>query len=171
VGAAGPRRGKGAEEMARELLIVWVGRQDRGPWKGLCADYRSRIARFVEVREQHVRTRRTDPARQLEVERDAILGVLPDPGWLVGLHQQAKMRDSVGFSRWLQRVRLDWPHPLVFIVGSDAGLHPDVLEACRSRLSLGPMTLAHELARVVLYEQLYRALAIERGIQYHRAPF
>jgi 23S rRNA (pseudouridine1915-N3)-methyltransferase len=157
--------------MARELLILWVGRHDREPWKGLCADYRKRIARFVAVRDQQVRVRPSDPARQLEAERDAILAALPDPVWLVALDVRGEARDSVAFSRWLTSSQADWPHPLAFLVGSDAGLHEDVLRRCRGRMSLGPMTLAHELARLVLYEQLYRALAIDRGLQYHRAPF
>lgn len=157
--------------MARELVILWVGRHDREPWSALCADYRDRIARWVPVREHQVRVRRADGSRQLEMERDALLEALPDPVWPIALDAQGKARGSVDFSRWLTRIRRDWPHPIAFVVGSDAGLHPDLLAAARSRVSFGPMTLAHELARLVLYEQLYRALAIERGIQYHRAPF
>ena len=64
----------------------------------------------------------------------------------------------------------DWPHPVVFILGSDLGLAPSVSKACRESLSLGPMTLPHELARLVLYEQLYRALSIQARIKYHREP-
>ena len=77
---------------------------------------------------------------------------------------------SLEFSKRLAKTREEWPHPLVFAVGSDLGLSREVLQAARWRLSLGPMTLPHELARLVLYEQLYRALAIERGIKYHRVP-
>jgi 23S rRNA (pseudouridine1915-N3)-methyltransferase len=105
------------------------------------------------------------------MERDAVLAALPEPAWLVALGARGKARDSVDFSRWLTALHAEWPHPIVFLVGSDSGLHPEVLRQSRVRVSLGPMTLAHELARLVLYEQLYRALAIERGIQYHRAPF
>jgi len=157
--------------MARELVILWVGRHDREPWAGLCADYRQRIGRFAEVRDQHVRVRGADPARQLEMERDAVAAALPDPAWVAALDSGGKARGSVEFSRWLRGIRERWPHPVVFVIGSDAGLHRDVLQQARARVSFGPMTLAHELARLVLYEQLYRALAIERGIQYHRAPF
>ncbi|HVS16055.1 MAG TPA: 23S rRNA (pseudouridine(1915)-N(3))-methyltransferase RlmH [Thermoanaerobaculia bacterium] len=156
--------------MSRELLILWVGRHDREPWRGLCADYRKRIARLAPVRDRQIRVR-VDGGRRLEAERDAILTALPDPVWLVALDVQGEARDSVAFSRWLSGIQTEWPHPLAFVVGSDAGLHGDVVARSRSRVSFGPMTLAHELARLVLYEQLYRALAIDRGIQYHRAPF
>lgn len=157
--------------MARELVILWVGRHDREPWRSLCSEYRERIGRIVPIRDQRVRVRARDDARQLEMERDAILAALPDPAWTVALDSQGKARDSVELSRWLCSTRDRIPHPIVLVIGSDAGLHPDVLASAQARVSFGPITLAHELARLVLYEQLYRALAIERGIQYHRAPF
>lgn len=59
---------------------------------------------------------------------------------------------------------------MVFLIGSDLGLDHSVLESARWTLSLGRLTLSHELARVVLYEQLYRALSIEAGMSYHRLP-
>ena len=67
--------------------------------------------------------------------------------------------------------RLFLPHAIAFLVGSDLGLGAAVLERASHHLSLGSLTLAHETARLVLYEQLYRAFAIEHGIKYHRAPF
>jgi 23S rRNA (pseudouridine1915-N3)-methyltransferase len=70
-------------------------------------------------------------------------------------------------ARW----RREWPRPVVFFLGSDLGLDPDLAARCRLRLSLGPLTLPHSLARLVLLEQLYRALSILEGIQYHRKPF
>jgi 23S rRNA (pseudouridine1915-N3)-methyltransferase len=56
------------------------------------------------------------------------------------------------------------------VIGSDLGLDRAVLNASRWTLSLGRLTLSHELARVVLYEQLFRALSIEAGMSYHREP-
>ena len=70
----------------------------------------------------------------------------------------------------LARLREEWPHPVAFVIGSDLGLDRAVLDAARFVLSFGPLTLTHELARVVLYEQLYRALTIEAGMSYHREP-
>ena len=70
----------------------------------------------------------------------------------------------------MTRLRQEWTHPIVFLIGSDLGLDRAVIDSAREVLSLGPMTLSHELARVVLYEQLYRALSIEAGMSYHREP-
>jgi 23S rRNA (pseudouridine1915-N3)-methyltransferase len=118
-----------------------------------------------------VRTRRRDEVARLEEEGAALLAALPEPCRIVALTRGGRMFGSEELAGWLARERTEWPHGLAFLVGSDLGLAPSVLERATLRLSLGPMTLTHETARLVLYEQLYRSFAIERGIKYHRAPF
>jgi 23S rRNA (pseudouridine1915-N3)-methyltransferase len=80
------------------------------------------------------------------------------------------MASSEQLAERLARLKREWPHPVAFLIGSDLGLDRPVLDQARAVLSLGPLTLSHELARVVLYEQLYRALSIEAGMSYHREP-
>jgi 23S rRNA (pseudouridine1915-N3)-methyltransferase len=157
--------------VSRELIVGWAGKHQREPWKSLCGDLRQRIARFASIREVVVRVRRADDAGRLTEEAAALLAALPEPCHVVALASTGRMLDSEQFAAWLARERSDWPHPLAFLVGSDLGLGAPVLERASYRLSLGPMTLTHEAARLVLYEQLYRAFAIEHGIKYHRAPF
>lgn len=157
--------------MARELLVVWTGRHQRGSWEALCETYRRRIRRFSSIRDLPLRPRvGRDEQRRLKVEGDALLAAIPDPCWTIVLDRRGSMATSVEFARELKRLREEWPHPVAFVLGSDLGLHPEVLAAARQRLSLGPLTLPHELARLVLYEQLYRAVAMEAGINYHREP-
>jgi 23S rRNA (pseudouridine1915-N3)-methyltransferase len=157
--------------MARELIVGWAGKHQREPWKGLCGDLRRRIARFAPIREVVVRARRNDDPGRLDEEGAALLAALPEPCRVVALASTGRMFDSEQFAAWLARERADWPHALAFLVGSDLGLGAAVLERASHSLSLGPMTLTHETARLVLYEQVYRAFAIEHGIKYHRAPF
>lgn len=156
--------------MARETLILWVGRHDRQPWKGLCEDYAKRIARSQPIRLQRIRAAPGEGLQRLEREADLIERALPDPSWLVALDARGRATSSERFAAKLQKIRDQWPHPMVFVVGSDLGLSPRIVQRARWRLSLGPMELGHEIARLVLCEQLYRALAIQQGIQYHRAP-
>lgn len=155
----------------RELVVVWAGRHQRRPWQELCASYSDRIGRFAPIREQTVKVKKVAPERRLAAEGEAILAALPDPCRIVVLTREGTAMSSRRFSRWLTRERSRWPHPLAFVVGSDLGVAPSVLEAAWERISLGELTLPHELARLVLYEQIYRAFAIESGIKYHRAPF
>ena len=157
--------------MGRELIVAWAGKHQREPWSALCSDLRRRIARFAPVREVVVRVRRTEERARLEEEATALLDALPDPCRVVALVRTGRSLDSEGFARWLVRERAEWPHALAFLVGSDLGLGPQVLDRATLQLSFGPMTLTHEAARLVLYEQIYRAFAIAHGIKYHRAPF
>ena len=100
----------------------------------------------------------------------ALVGALPQPSYCVALDSRGEALASPAFAERLGRLRREWPHPVVFLVGSDLGLDLALLPGVRWVLSFGPLTLSHELARLVLYEQLYRALSIEAGMSYHREP-
>ncbi len=157
--------------MGRELLIVWAGRHRRGGWDELCADYRRRIERQQPVREAWVKVRSGDDRARRRAEGRSILERLPDPCWTIALDPRGRMMSSEELAAELRRLAAEWPHPIAFLIGSDLGLDPETARRARHRLSLGPMVLGHQLARLVLYEQIYRAIAIDRGIKYHRQPF
>lgn len=116
-----------------------------------------------------VRAGGDDPRRQA-LEEEAVRNALPAPCWTVVLDERGETYDSVAFARRLSERIESWPHPIAFLVGSDLGWSSGTRSAANERLSFGPMTLRHELARLVLYEQLYRALCISAGIKYHRPP-
>lgn len=157
--------------MARELIVVWAGRHRRDEWERLCSRYRDRISAFLDISDLPVKTPKGGPDRvRIAAEGKALLAVLPDPCWVIALDRRGKACSSIELSRRLRTLREEWPHPVAFLLGSDLGLSQAVLESARERLSFGPMTLPHELARLVLYEQLYRALSIGAGIKYHRVP-
>lgn len=155
--------------MARGYHVVWAGRHQRGPWERLCSSYRERIAHAVPVEDRPVRLRTAaeDPARR-RLEGEAMLAALPDPCWIIALDAGGRGLSSEALSRRLSAIGETWPYAIGFVIGSDLGLDRAVLSAARLVLSLGPMTFGHELARLVLYEQLYRSVAIARGIKYHR---
>ena len=157
--------------MAREILVLWAGRHRRDDWDALCARYRERIARFVDLKEIAIKVKGSATAgNRALTEGQALLAAVPDRSWPVALDRQGKTYSSPQLATWL-RARLETSQdPIVFLLGSDLGLHSEVLERARDRLSFGPMTLPHELARLVLYEQLYRAFCITAGIKYHRDP-
>ena len=161
-----------AAQMARELVICWLGRHRRDAWEGLCGRYRERIERMAPIRDLPVVVRGAagSDADRLELEGRAATNALPEPCWTVALDRRGKARSSQALSRWLVDLRERWPHPVAFVVGTDLGLSSSFVAQANERLSLGPLTLPHELARLVLYEQLYRALTIEAGIKYHRRP-
>lgn len=155
--------------MARELLVVWAGRRRRDAWERMCAVYRERIGHQVPVREAVVKVAgRGEGRERRRAESEALAASLPDPCWPVAVDRRGKARSSRQLADWLTGLREQWPHPIAFVLGSDVGLSADFLAGARDTLSFGPLTLPHELARLVLYEQLYRALSIAAGMKYHR---
>jgi 23S rRNA (pseudouridine1915-N3)-methyltransferase len=157
--------------VARELVIVWAGRHHRSGWEEICTTYRRRISHMATVRDLPVRAKAAseDPQR-LRIEGQALLAALPRPSYPIALDSRGDAVDSAQLAQRLTRIKAEWPHPVAFLIGSDLGLDRAVLDEARWVLSLGRLTLSHELARVVLYEQLYRALTIEAGMSYHREP-
>ncbi len=158
--------------MGRELAVLWAGRHQRSNWEEICESYRKRIVRMAPVRDVPVRARVSpDDPQRLKAEGQALLAAVPPSAWTFALDSRGEALSSEQLAERLARLREEWPHPIAFVIGSDLGLDRAVLDAARFVLSFGPLTLTHELARVVLYEQLYRALTIEAGMSYHREPF
>jgi len=157
--------------VGRELAVLWAGRHQRSHWEEICDSYRKRIARMAPIRDVPVRARAAaDDPQRLRAEGQALLAALPASAWSFALDSRGERLSSEQFAERLARLRQEWPYPIAFLIGSDLGLDRPVVDGVRAVLSLGPMTLSHELARVVLYEQLYRALSIEAGMSYHREP-
>ena len=151
------------------LALVVVGRP-RGALAEAIADYEGRAARYWplavhEVREEPARSLGPELVRRREAER--LLAKVPAGAALVPCDESGEAMSSDAFSRWLQRER-DAARTIAFVIGGAFGLDGAVRERGGRRLSLAPWTLPHELARLVLAEQLYRAGTIARGEPYHK---
>jgi 23S rRNA (pseudouridine1915-N3)-methyltransferase len=151
-------------------VIVWAGRHERSDWEELCVGYRDRIRHLAPVRDVPVRARvaANDPGRQ-RAEAEALRAAAGRDAWIVALDSRGEMLSSEAFASRLAALRETWPHAVAFVIGSDLGLDLEALGP-RSTLSFGPVTLSHLLARLVLHEQLFRALSIGAGMSYHRQP-
>lgn len=158
--------------MALEFRVIWAGRRSPALWESLCGEYRERIEAWHPIRETPVRVRTSGDERQRRRDEGAALAAAaPADAWWVALDRRGRSFDSEQLARRVGKWRQEWTRPVVLFLGSDLGLDPGLVDRCRLRLSLGPLTLPHALARLVLLEQLYRSLSILEGIQYHRRPF
>ncbi len=81
---------------------------------------------------------------------------------------QGKCLDSLHFAKWLKKALVDGGARLSFVIGGAEGLAKEVREGAHDAISLSPLTFTHQLARLILLEQLYRALEIDRGSPYHK---
>ena len=130
--------------------MIAVGRL-RPPFQDDVEHYRKLIAGLARVEVVEVREDEKVPPR------------IPDRAYVVLLSNEGRTFDSTAFSEWLEQRRQEG-RDLCFVIGGPRGLE---LERCDLKLSLGPMTLPHQLARVVLLEQLYRAHKIIAREPYH----
>lgn len=155
--------------MGLRFEILWAGRNSPEPWESLSRDYCRRIEPWVTVRERAIRIPGKSGGRvRRRIEGDALRAATPAAAFTVALTEQGELWTSERLSRQVESWRSEWPHPVVFYLGSDLGLDPGLVSSCRLRLAFGRVTLPHQLARLVLVEQLYRALSINAGIHYHR---
>lgn len=132
-------------------------------------EYEERARRYFRLEVQEVPSSsasRPDLARRREGE--ALLRRVPDGLDVFALTRTGKGLSSEGLARYLERLSTYGRPGAAFLVGGAHGLAPEVRERADHRLSLSPMTLPHELARLVLAEQLYRAGTILRGEPYHK---
>jgi 23S rRNA (pseudouridine1915-N3)-methyltransferase len=155
-----------------KVMVVVVGRA-RGLLAPPVQEYEARAARYwkfdvVEV-DEGVKGGKADPARVQAAEAERILARVPEGMDLFALTRDGKGMTSRALSRHLQERALHASSGVVFVIGGAFGLDDSVLSRARLRLSLSPMTLPHDMARLLLAEQLYRAGTIARGEPYHKA--
>jgi 23S rRNA (pseudouridine1915-N3)-methyltransferase len=143
-----------------KLKIVWIGKTKDASIQALTQDYLQRISRYTEVEGLTL----SDEAALLKLRERS--GSRPAHR-LVLLDSGGKQLSSVEFAQFLEDHQDRDPQPLVLAVGPADGFAPETREAAHAMLSFGKMTLAHELARIVLLEQVYRAFTILKGHPYH----
>lgn len=150
--------------------LVAVGRLRDRSLRAACDDYAARVRRYLnfetaEVREAGRRDRDAERARRAEGE--ALLAAVPDAARVVALTRTGRVVASEELARLVDRWQVE-ARDVALLIGGAHGLAREVLERADDQLSLSALTLPHELARLVLLEQLYRACTILRGEPYHK---
>lgn len=144
----------------QKIRIVAVGKLKEAFWRDAVAEYVKRLSRFASVEIRELPERAT-----LEEEAKDILSACR--GYVVALAVEGQKMDSETFASIIKK-RTDEGAELTFVIGSSCGLSDEVKRAARLRLSFSDMTLPHQLMRVVLTEQIYRAFMINANSVYHK---
>jgi 23S rRNA (pseudouridine1915-N3)-methyltransferase len=154
------------------IKFIWIGKTKNEPIRTLVADYLDRLRHLCpsEVAEiQDLGKRRGLKGGNLLVaEASEIRKSLPEKSLGVVLDERGKQFSSEEFAGWFDAERNRGTRDIVFIIGGPDGLSPDIAEGARLKMSLGRMTWTHEMCRVLLLEQVYRAFCILHKIPYHR---
>jgi 23S rRNA (pseudouridine1915-N3)-methyltransferase len=158
------------------LLVVAIGRLKKGPERELAERYRERfddIGRKLGFRGLEIHeipeSRARDAATRISEEAAAISAVISAKSVLVALDERGDNIDSAAFARHLGRWRDESAADTIFAIGGADGLSPDLRRMAKLRIAFGSATWPHQMVRVMLLEQIYRAATILTGHPYHRA--
>ncbi len=155
-----------------KIRFLFVGKNDDAEYARGIARYVERISRFVPAETVIVKEEKTgvkaDPTRVRKAEGDRLLAALKPKDLFVLCDEAGPERTSGEFAADLRSWLDSSPSALVFGVGGAFGLDPALRRRARAILPLSRMTLPHQLARLVLAEQVYRAVAALRGVAYSK---
>ena len=138
-----------------KLRIVWVGKTKNPQQAKLCEDYIGRIRHFLRL-------------EIAEVKEAKLLAELASSDRVVALDPKGKQWTSDQFAKFVQQHMTSDPRSLTFVIGDFAGLPPEVKKRADVQWSLSPLTFTHDLTRVLLLEQIYRALSIIHNLPYSK---
>ena len=154
------------------ITIVSVGKLKEKFWKDACDEYLKRLKAYAKVEVKEVPD--LEPAKcggeELAVLREGaeLLKAIPEKSFVILLAIDGREVTSEQIASYIDNLGIRGTSRITFVIGGSCGVSDDVRERADMSLSFGPITLPHNLARVVLLEQIYRAYRIIRGEAYHK---
>ena len=157
------------------VTLLTVGKLKEAYWRSACEEYLKRLGAFcrpsiVEVEEYRLPDKPSQAQIEagLEAEGKKLLEQIPSGSYVITLCIEGKELSSTQLAEKLANVSVQGHSRVVMIIGGSFGLSNAVKARSDLRLSMSPMTFPHQLARVMVLEQLYRALGINAGTKYHK---
>jgi 23S rRNA (pseudouridine1915-N3)-methyltransferase len=157
------------------LLVISIGKLKQGPERELAERYRDRfddIGRKLGFRGLVVHeiseSRARDAATRINEEAAAISALIPEKAVVVALDERGSSVDSASFARHIGKWRDESVPHNVFVIGGADGLSPELRRKAKLSIAFGSATWPHQMVRVMLLEQIYRAATILAGHPYHR---
>ena len=158
-----------------KITILAVGKLKEKYWKQAIAEYEKRLGAYskiemIEVPDEKAPENMSDKGIEQVKEKEGqrLLAKIKPQATVITLEIQGKMLSSESLAKELQQRMTQGQSDFVFVIGGSNGLHQDVLNRSNYALSFSKMTFPHQMMRVVLIEQVYRAFKIMRGEAYHK---
>lgn len=155
-----------------KFRFIWGGSHADAELARAAERYLERISHFFPIEVTEVsRERGRQGLKDVAIMRAQsarLVAAIPDRGYTVVLDERGQLLDSLKFAKWIERLTIDSPHGVNFVIGGDVGFDDTVRKRADKLLALTPMTLPHQFARVILLEQVYRACTLMRNIPYHK---
>lgn len=158
-----------------KIDIICVGKLKEKYWASAIEEYTKRLLKYCKLEIIEVPDEKAPEnlsARQeiqvKEKEGEAILKKLKDEAYTIALAIEGKMYTSTDLARHIENLSIQGKSHIAFIIGGSLGLSDQVLNRANEKLSFSPLTFPHQLARVMLLEQVYRSFRIIKGEPYHK---
>ncbi len=158
-----------------KIKIITVGALSEKHWKDACAEYRKRLSAKADLEEIQLKEEplSKNPSageikKALDVEGERILAEIPKRAMAVSLCVEGKQYSSEALAGIIGDAAVSGVSEICFVIGSSYGLSDRVKSASRLKLSMSALTFPHQLARVMLYETVYRSFTILGGEKYHK---
>ncbi len=160
----------------QSITIIAVGKLNAKYYENAAAEYVKRLGAYckikvVEIQEAHTDEKKMSEAlvqKALEKEAVSIMAAVPKNSVITAMCIEGKQRTSVEFADFFSSSANAGVSDITFVIGSSHGLAPSVVKAAAHKMSMSKMTFPHQLARVMLLEQIYRAFSINSGTKYHK---
>ncbi|MBQ8556886.1 MAG: 23S rRNA (pseudouridine(1915)-N(3))-methyltransferase RlmH [Clostridia bacterium] len=157
------------------ITVIAVGKMKEKPYRQMADEYLKRLSRYGKVEEVELpdlpEPANSSPAIEAQIrdkEGESILARIKPGDYVIAMTIPGRQWDSPGLSRHVDELRNRGQSNLVFLIGGSLGLSDKVLQRADEEMSMSKMTFPHQLARVMLLEQLYRAMKICSGERYHK---
>lgn len=158
-----------------KIYIISAGKLKEKYWNMAVEEYSKRLSRYCKLELIQVQDEKTTEGASAAEEEavktkegERMLAKIPDNAYVIALAIEGKQLDSVAFAEKIQELGVRGTSQIVFVIGGSLGLSDAVMKRADYALSFSPMTFPHQMMKVVLLEQIYRAYRIMNGEPYHK---
>ncbi|MDF2379059.1 MAG: 23S rRNA (pseudouridine(1915)-N(3))-methyltransferase RlmH [Candidatus Gracilibacteria bacterium] len=153
-----------------KIRLLMFGKNKDSYTEQMVKDFEKKIRPFCELDLQYLKDEKVhdDVEKILKKESERLFNKLENRDYLIILDDKGQSLSSITFSQKFQNIIDSGPSSIVFVIGSAHGLSMEVKERADLLLSLSTLTMTHQIVRLVLLEQIYRAFTILRGMKYHK---
>lgn len=158
-----------------QYTILCVGKIKERFFEDAIAEYRKRLSRYgktevIEVTDEKTPDQASEALEEQIKKKEAerLIRHIKDNMYVVALDLRGKEYNSVAFAEHLGEIMLRGNSHIMFVIGGSLGLHPSVIQRADEKICFSKMTFPHQLMRVILLEQIYRANRIQKGEPYHK---
>ena len=157
------------------ITLIAVGKMKEKPYRQMADEYLKRLSRYARMEEIELpdlpEPANSSPAIEVQIrdrEGESILSRIKPSDYVIAMTIPGRQWDSPGLARHLDGLLTKGASDIAFVIGGSLGLSEEVIARADEELSMSAMTFPHQLARVMLLEQLYRAMKIRAGERYHK---